>query len=277
VTTKARDWEEFRHTKEEIYDVPDMDWRLRRIHRIVKIQGPDGKEFNAGASSALITGVSFTDERAKLSIEFRSPSPTAMLLDEAWRTAAQALELQVLVKPVQTAGRPGYRRFEIPIESSPALFDYFQKKLSSVLLAYAALEAFCNDVLAESMAPAEMLPDRKGSKANQLSSEELQRAASTEWKLGRLVPDMLGVPTPKGGQHWEAFVRLKQARDNVTHFKARRHRESLGTEDSTSILGVLYGVPCFEAAEDALGLIRYFYAGSESVPRWLLNPNWKKP
>lgn len=100
----------------------------------------------------------------------------------------------------------------------PGLFDYFEQSMVAVTFAYQALEAFANVIISNSPVKQHELERRTGTKT--VSSEDLERMASTEEKLATFLPRLAEVPSPKGKAIWEKFRKVKAMRDSTVHLKS---------------------------------------------------------
>ena len=150
---------------------------------------------------------------------FVTPSASALHLNAAWRTAKSAAELKVQLTWVSGSIAPGLIGAQIGVEGTPVLFDYLEQAMSAAMSAYAAIEAFCNNVIVDRSRGPIMLKRHKG--VETMSPEEVERRVTTDEKLKRIVPDLLGYPTPAGKAVWQRYVKLKNLRDSVTHFKRK--------------------------------------------------------
>lgn len=136
---------------------------------------------------------------------------------------------------------------------------------------YAAIEAFCNSTVIERSQGPFALRRRKA--VETVTPEEVERRVSTDEKLKRIVPNLLGRPTPAGKSIWQKYVQLKGIRDSVTHFKRRdqaRHASHL--HEPTALQALLAADP-LSFPETGIAVIRYFFDEGK-VPRWLVNPAW---
>ena len=87
--------------------------------------------------------------------------------------------------------------------------DRLSRFISGVYWANASLRGGLSD-----------LPSRKGKKLYvPISPDDIPRKTSIEEKLGTILPEVLGVESPKGTKAWQNFKRLKEARDSTIHLK----------------------------------------------------------
>ncbi|MFF6961074.1 hypothetical protein [Streptomyces sp. NPDC008317] len=91
--------------------------------------------------------------------------------------------------------------------------------VSAVLLAYAAVEALLNDLIAN--LPDQATLDKVNAKGETvtLGKQDMARRLSTPEKLDRIIPLPTGKPGIKGTVYWERFQHLRRTRDGLVHLK----------------------------------------------------------
>lgn len=162
---------------------------------------------------------------------------------------------------------------QVAPEDSDVLFDYFEFAMISAMSAYAALESFCNQIITERVTEPVRVKGKHNGEPKKLRAEEIERWITTDEKLGRIVPDAMGLPSPSGkAQIWEAYVKLKEVRDNVTHFK-RKDQAALGLEPASdhTIFYKLVDADPYGFPEAAQTVLRYFNNGTVQM-HWLDSP-----
>lgn len=216
-------------------------------------------------------------EGPKGSYDFPTPHGAALHLNAAWRGARRAAELRSAIVVQAHMETPGKIRRSVAESSMSTLFDFFEEMMTVAFTSYAAVEAFCNIIIVErAKGPVDVL-DRKH-RSKQWTVEEVERFMSTREKLSKLVPDLMGMPTPSGKKVWQDFVTLEQMRDEVVHFKRRSQTPRAGEYAVPTVLQKLYDCdPPFLLPEHALQVIRYFYPDPSTRPHWLLNRQWVRP
>jgi len=133
---------------------------------------------------------------------------------------------------------------------------------------FSAIEAFCNTTIVGKSSGPIQVKRKKAYVA--MTSEEVEEFMGTDEKLKRLLPALLGVPTPAGKAIWDRYKRLKQLRDSITHFK-RRDLSRAAKAEPTALHDLVEADP-LEFPEIAIEVVRYFFP--QDPPRWLLNPAW---
>jgi hypothetical protein len=216
-------------------------------------------------------------EGPKGSFDFPTPHGAALHLNAAWKGARRASELRTAIRIQAHTESPGKTRRSVAESSMSALFDFFEEMMAVAFASYAAVEAFCNVTLVEQSNGLLEVVDRKR-RRELWPVEKVERSISTKDKLGKLVPDLLGLPTPSGKKVWEGFVTLEQMRDEVVHFKRGSQTPRAGQHAVPTVLQKFYDLDSpYLLPEHALGVIRYFYPDPNMRPHWLLNRHWVRP
>jgi len=206
---------------------------------------------------------------------FVTPSAPALHLNFAWKLARQASTTRKAIRWNTARNLPFNVGYEINAESVGPLYDYFEETMACAIASFAAVEAFCNGVLAErATLPIKAKRKRNGVEDEvSMSLEDAERLLTTDEKLKRYVPDLLGVPTPSGKKPWQAYKRLKDLRDTVTHFKRKdQAKHALDSHEPTALHAMTQLDP-YVLPEAAMLVLEYFHS-KEVRPRWLHNPSW---
>lgn len=204
-------------TLNPIEDLAIGDWRIDNVLRL-GVDIPEafsgGPSHRAGEPAYSCTNVTVKDGTR---IGFTIPNSTALALSIAWRASSQANSLRnkIKYKDVLTAEGSGKG---VEDESTPVLFDYFEKCMIVVTFSFQALEVFSNQIISNWGDKGALEIERKGKKVL-LSRNEIERKASTTEKLGTILPKIMDIDTPKGTKLWENFVKLRKARDSTIHLK----------------------------------------------------------
>lgn len=252
-------------SSESAYSADLGDWRFASAGWLTHI---DAKPV---PSPTAIHQVTVYQPEGQDSLTFRTPSAAALHLNAAWRAASRAHEIKPsIVLKRQRGGGP--TATEVANESTSVLFDYFEEMMACAFSSFGAVEAFCNQTIVEKAAGP--LMSGKGKNKRLRTPEEVEREIGTAEKLCRLVPDLLGVPSPSGKAVWARFDKLRDLRDSVTHFKRRDQARKVISEPTA--LFRLYVTDPFTLPEAALDVIRYYFS-SQQAPRWLQHPAWKRP
>ena len=192
------------------------DWRISAVGTIkedIPAAYPGGPSHKAGTPIYQSTLVQTED---KQNIGFTLPSSTAMALNIAINAAKSAKDFKSRIAYGKVATPQG-SGLAVNHDSDECLFNYFEQCMIAVTFSYQAIEVFCNHTIAREIKEATEVKRRK--KRVILSPLELERQLSTEEKISLILPKIKGLPTPKGKRPWEAFKKLKEARDSTIHMK----------------------------------------------------------
>lgn len=247
-------------------DLPG-DWRIRvavQIAKDVPPAYPGGPSHKAGSGGYQHTTV--IDPSGQVS-GFTTPSAIALALSIAMKAEVEARELRAGLG-FSDAVSPWGTSHGVHFESNAALYDYFERCMVIVAFSFQALEAYCNEVIAEKLTGTFTVQRRKGPVG--MTPEELERNLSTDEKLATVLPALLGVASPTGTKVWQDFAALKVARDATIHIKSADSRPKVtptgGIQDSLFGDFLYSDVGAFPRA--AIAMIRYF-ANPTDPPRWL--------
>lgn len=241
------------------------DWRLMHAGWVtatngVKLDVP--KAFRGSTWYAPVKGNQFS---------FATPSASALHLNAAWKAAERARRIKDGLAIHVYITRPGDYNLQTSEQHTAALFDYFEEMIAVAFGSFGAIEAYCNQLIIELATQPMTLVRKRGTVLR--SAEQVEREAPTDEKLKRIVPDLLGIPTPCGKAIWESYLRIKRVRDAVTHFKRNDQMRHADKAHEPTVLLDLYKSDCFELPEDAMKVLDYI---QPVRPRWMLNPAWKR-
>lgn len=204
---------------------------------------------------------------------FQTPSPAALQLDFAWSCAQRAEAIRPRIQLANAEPLPGRPRIavEIPHSYSSELFDCLQEMMGSAFFSFAAIESYCNQVIAErSKGPIEVRSKKK--EVEHLPASVAVERLATDQKLKDIVPKLLGIPSISGRKEWQHFLNLKNARDGVTHFKRHDMARTYSALHEPTALFRLYMADSFEYFDAAVTVLSAIMPAQKV--RWLLNPKW---
>lgn len=248
------------------------DWRIRAVTRLAKRSVPrEGHAYEAGSSVTLAT-VTEVGEGQVLS--FTTPSPPALALSVAIRAAHSAKELRKKVAFTEKVesypishDKSKLEQLITLITNDTSLYDFFEECMVTLIFSFQALETFSNTIIAEKLEYTYLLKRRKENL--ELTAEELQREASTEEKVGTILPKILYIEGPKGKKVWQSFKQLKKARDTTIHMKALDAYSGRNIDKETFFYNLLHAEPKGfpRAAIDMMA----FFSKDGGLPRWLVS------
>jgi len=241
------------------------DWRIAAVSTLLKdlpAAFPRGPAHKAGTPVYLS---SLTKDKQHNAIGFITPSPTALALNAAIRNALRAKELRNTLALTDTLTPLGSGK-QVATENLPHLYDFFEHCMIAVTCSFQSLEMFCNEIIARKAQSGFNL--KRGKDVITVKGEELERRASTEEKLGSILPSFLGIEGPKGMKLWERFQDLKAARDSTIHCKSTETKTDI-TVDRESLFFQFFRREPIEFPTIAFELIEYFYHDGK-LPRWAI-------
>jgi hypothetical protein len=247
---------------------PDLgDWRLMLTGWVTAVDNvplDEPKSFR---------GSTWLQDKTGTEVSFPTPSAAALHLNAAWKASkrAQAIKNSLMVNLFNASGMPTMQASE---ERIPALFDYFEEMIAVAFNSFGAIEAFCNQTVVAKGGALVTVQDKKKAKVSK-TPEQIEREQSTDEKLGRIVPELLKIRTPRGIAIWDTYLAIKQIRDAVTHFKRRDQMRHADQSNEPTALLALYQIDCFKLPEDAMKVLKHFQPEG-AVQRWMLNPAWKR-
>jgi len=206
---------------------------------------------------------------------FQAPSPSALQLDFAWSCGQRAEAIRPRIHLANAEPLPGRARIAVavPDSYSSELYDCLQEMMGSAFFSFAAIESYCNQVIAErSKGPIEVRRKKNG--VEHLPASVAVERLSTDSKLKDIVPKLLGTPSISGRKEWQLFLSLKHARDGVTHFKRHDVARSYPVLHEPTALFRLYRANSFEFFDAAIAVLSAIMPTQKE--RWLLNPRWNR-
>ena len=238
-------------------DQPKNDWRIidssyGRVAEDTYIPSV-GQTAKKGAQ---ITVVSSIRLGSKKNLTIAVPNATALFLNmsaRSWKEAGEIRERNEIDNPTEK---------KVEFSGNSEAFDYIERVIESVIMAFSGLEAFVN----------EMVPDdycyytHRTSKTilEPMNKEEIERHLSLTEKLESVLPDALKTNSPKGRDFWGEFIKLKKIRDRIIHMKTA-DRESSGP-DNPNLWHELFRVSC--PHRQAMKMMDFFLNETNAQPKW---------
>lgn len=239
------------------------DWRIAAVATLaedVPAAFPGGPSHKKGTGLYVST---FYKDKNHGNLSFITPHPSALSLNLAFEYAKQAKKLQSRLAKKEVISPDGPAQ-TIHMANIPFLYDYFEQAMVVATFSFQAIEAFVNYELIHNSKTDIRIKRRK--KWYTFSPMEAERVLSTEEKVGTVLPEILGIPTPKGKKPWEGFLKLKDARDGTIHIKNKDVHQNNESENNLFINFLLDNPQSYP--EHAYKLIEWFYK-DRSKPLWL--------
>lgn len=196
------------------------------------------------------------------------PNASALMLNAARKDYERARLLNEKQSKAKAAGAN-------TLEVSDIIFDMLEEDMESIIIAYAAIEAFVN----ETVQPEDKIYVAKRGKkiVTSLSYEDFIWMALEE-KLDQVLPEKLGTqPIDKTGKNniWRNYKELESLRHDIIHMRGEKRQSNMTEKQSIWIWGRIYeaGVRWKTPAYvRALNVIKYFSRSqSGKYPNWIVN------
>ncbi len=250
------------------------DWRIRATSSLARsFTSADGHVYKVGSPVRLMTVTKVKKDQV---LSFTTPSPPALALSIAIRAVGRAKELQeklTFTENMQSClisyDKSELEGFIALITNDTSLYDFFEECMVAVTFSFQALETFSNMLIAEKLKHTYLL--KRGKKTLELTPEKLQRRASTEEKVGTILPEILSMDGPKQKEKkvWQKFKQLQKARDTTIHMKALDADSGLNINKKTLFYEFLRGKG-EEFPRAAIDMMAFF-SKDGVLPRWLIS------
>lgn len=150
-----------------------------------------------------------------------------MALNVAINGSTKALELrsEIVFDDVAT---PDGRGKSVSEDNLASLYAFFEQCMIAITFSFQALETFANQQIGTKLQGKIRLKRKKETK--EYGSEEIERLFSTDEKLGKVLPQLLKIPTLQGTEIWNKFIELKVFRDSCIHLKTKDQYSAHSTE-----------------------------------------------
>ncbi|RUO73173.1 hypothetical protein [Idiomarina ramblicola] len=234
----------------------DRDWRLQTTTSLAKDWNNPwtGQTVPKGTR---ITVVTVAQLNSKKVVTIPVPNGSAILLNASKKSHSRAKELRVKSKIDSSKKR------EVAFLSEYDAFDFLEDTIQSIVLAFSAIEAFANEVIPDNFEYAHFRKSR--TILETANKQQIERFISLEDKLDKVIPEVLGVKSPKMHKSWSEFKKLKRLRDRIIHMKSQ-DRISSGPENDTLWHQLLKLSTPHRTAFD---VIKYFTKKMDSPPQWV--------
>ena len=237
-----------------------IDWRIQAATITASdlpAAYPGGPSHPAGSVLVLVSQVT---PRKGPPITFPAPSAAALAMNLAAEAARSAETVKSNLEFGEAPSPDGTVR-NLKRDSTGQLFDYFEKCLVSVVFSVQALEAYSNYKLAYNLKEP-LQVERRGTIVT-LALDDAERELSLDEKIGAVLPDLLGLRSPRGQIVWERYVHLRRLRDATVHFKSRHQWSTAGATFDESPYAYFVQESPLAIPRAALEVLRYFALSHE--------------
>ncbi|WP_168232156.1 hypothetical protein [Pseudomonas veronii] len=234
------------------------DWRLQTFSYLAEdwVSPWSGILSPKGTRITVSTIISLTKKK-HLTIPL--PNASALLLNASALAFISAGEIRDLSGIDKTLHK------EVNFPTDKDAFNYIEKMIESIVLAFTAIEAFANETI-----PADYFYARHNKSKVILEAankETIERFTSLDEKLTEVLPEILCCASPKGGRCWQAYKQLKNTRDRIVHMKTEDRRSSGPEIDTVWKAIILTPEPYLSAKK----IIDYFISAMQEKPNWHKN------
>jgi len=195
----------------------DIDWRIKATAKVSKDQvNPWGTDFKKDAQLKMVSVVKLPKGRT---LTLPVPNVVALYINNSENCWSKSWDFR------KRYNIDASLRKEVTFEKDKDAFDVLELIASSVIFAYTAIEAFCNDSIPEDhefwhLKRSEIILEKSDKKA-------IERYFSLESKLNNILPELFEVQKPKGQSPvWVNYKKLKNCRDQLIHVKSSETRSA---------------------------------------------------
>lgn len=182
-------------------------------------------------------------------VSFTTPNAITLFYNKSRKEYEQALMIYERVIREKISGKESY---DVSMDDLPSIFDYLEHIQTSIITIYSAIEALCNVAI-----PVDFTLTKKNGKGitEVWDKANIEKWSSTEEKVGKIVPDLLHIDSPKSLSLWPIFKELKTIRDNIIH---QKQSVSKPNEVESDFLTALLEESIFKKILSGFELIEYF-------------------
>jgi len=243
--------------QQPVNDSADDDWRLKTTTRLSDDWTcPWTGQLVPKGSRVTVSSVIQLSKKKQLTIPL--PNATALLLD----SSANAFAAASAIRTSNSIDKP--HAYQVSFQSDKEAFDYLERMIEAIVLAFTALEAFVNETIPENFEYVHN--DRSDIILEIKNKPNIERYVSIDEKLTSVMPEILKCTSPKGSRSWQDYRQLKKTRDRIIHMKTEDCKSS-GPELDT-VWKALFLVPAPHLTIKAM--INHFAKKMPTKPAWLL-------
>jgi len=233
----------------------DNDWRMQNVQYLTESwRSPWTGAVSPKGTQITLQSVTQLTKKKQLSIVL--PNATAICLSASKRSWKEAQSIR------RNSDIDKSLKKEVRFNSTAESFDFLERSIESIIMAFTALEAFVNENIPDDIE----YHTHKKSKVvlAVMDKKEIERRLSLDEKLSLVLPTAENIDSPKGSRCWQGYKDLKTIRNRIIHMK-KEDRRSSGPEIPT----LWHKLFKLRAPHDqAKDMIDYFIKRSEIEPRW---------
>ena len=236
----------------------EIDWRLKVTTTVTKntVLHWNDQEIKKGDR---IKVVSIVDLPEKRTLILPVPSLTALYIsnsEKSWKKYWAIRKERKIDSSLKKS---------ITFKDDKESFDALELIATSIISAFTAIEAFCNDSIPEDH---EYWHNKKSDLILEKSDKkEIERFVSIEKKLNIILPKIFGVDPPKGRSPvWVSYKKLKECRDSLIH--AKSHETRSVDSGKTNLWDKLFKIQSPHLL--AKDVFDWYLKGKEKLPQWYI-------
>ncbi len=234
---------------------PEDDWRLRTFSRLAKDWTSPGTG-QVAHKGARITVCSVIQLSKKKQLTIPLPNATALLLNSSATAYASAQAIR------ESNDIDNSQLNQVSFVSDKDAFDYLERMIEEIVLAFTALEAFVNETIPENF---EYVHNARSKIILEVKDKSnIERHVSIDEKLKSVLPEVLKCTSPTGSRSWQNYTKLKKTRDRLIHMKTEDSKSS-GPEMDT-VWKALFQTPVPHITVKAI--INHFVRKMPTQPGW---------
>ena len=234
---------------------PINDWRMQGYTTLAESWTSPwtGRVSPKGTQITVVSMIKLNKDKL---LTIALPNATALCLNISKRSWEEAKKIR------SESGIDKSLESQISFESYSQAFDYIERVMESIVMAFTAIEAFVNEVIPDEFKYHAKLKNENNSVVR--DKIEIERRLPIEEKLSKVLPAVLNISSPKGNQEWQSFMKLKKVRDRIVHMKAADRKSS--NSDTITLWHELFRVEA--PHKQAKETIDYFVTSMETKPLW---------
>lgn len=236
---------------------PKNDWRMQNFTHLAKDWiSPWTGQFVPKGSQITISSIIKLTSKKHLTIAI--PNATALCLNASMRSWLEATEIR------RYSGIDKTLKTEVTFPNHALSYDYIERVMESVVMAFMALEAFANEAIPDDF---KYHTNKKSTVILEvMGKNEIERYLSLDEKLSKVLPQALSIKSPKGSRCWNGFSNLNKIRDRIIHMK-KSDRKSSGPEIPTLWAALFKIEPPYSNAKSVID----YYVKAVNLQYWWHN------
>lgn len=233
----------------------DDDWRLNAVARLAEDWANPwtGQTVPKGQRLTVSSVIQLTKKKQ---ITIPLPNATALLLNASAKAFAAASAIREANDIDKTLHK------DVSFRSDGEAFDYIERKMEAIVLAFTAIEAFVNESIPSDFVYARQQEGKAVLEA--VAKPRIERHIPIDEKLTVVLPEVLGCPSPRGSKCWAGYKQLKQTRDRLVHMKSDDRKSSQADVKTLWSAVIVAPAPHVEAK----ALIDHFVKAMLNKPEW---------